>query len=58
MCPPISAAQLALAALLADWPVLLQTLLTSALLVCVMTYAAMPLSTRLFGRWLYGPPGD
>lgn len=52
--PLISLVQLTLAPLLADWPVLLRTLATSALLVCVMTYAAMPVVTRLFARWLYG----
>ena len=52
--PLISLVQLALVPLLGGWPLALRTLATSALLVCLMTYAAMPLATRLFARWLYG----
>jgi antibiotic biosynthesis monooxygenase (ABM) superfamily enzyme len=55
--PLIALVQVTLAPLLAGWPVLLRTLTTSALLVGLMTYGAMPLMTRLFSRWLYGPPG-
>jgi uncharacterized protein len=54
--PLISLVQVTLVPLLADWPILLRTLLTSVLFVCVMTYAVMPLMTRLLSRWLYGPP--
>jgi antibiotic biosynthesis monooxygenase (ABM) superfamily enzyme len=53
--PLILLAQATLVPLLSGWPVLLRTLVTSALLVCLMTYVAMPLVTRLFSRWLYGP---
>jgi antibiotic biosynthesis monooxygenase (ABM) superfamily enzyme len=38
-----------------EWPLLLRTLVSATLLVCTMTYVAMPLATRLFSRWLYGP---
>jgi antibiotic biosynthesis monooxygenase (ABM) superfamily enzyme len=55
--PLISLVQLTVVPLLDGWPVPLRTAVTSALLVCLMTYAAMPLMTRLFSRWLYGPPG-
>jgi antibiotic biosynthesis monooxygenase (ABM) superfamily enzyme len=54
--PLISLVQLLLAPLLSHWPLLLRTLATSSLLVCLMTYVVMPLMTRLFARWLYGPP--
>jgi antibiotic biosynthesis monooxygenase (ABM) superfamily enzyme len=40
---------------IAEWPLPLRTLATTALLVCTMTYLAMPLSTRALVRWLYGP---
>jgi antibiotic biosynthesis monooxygenase (ABM) superfamily enzyme len=36
------------------WPLPVRTLATTCGIVAVMTYAAMPLTTRLFGRWLYG----
>jgi len=51
--PLISLVQLALVPLLLEWPFMLRTLATTSLLVCVMTYAAMPLSTRLLSGWLY-----
>lgn len=54
--PLISLVQVTLVPLLANWPVLLRTLTTSALFVCLMTYLVMPPMTRLFSRWLYGPP--
>jgi antibiotic biosynthesis monooxygenase (ABM) superfamily enzyme len=54
--PLILLVQATLVPLLAEWPLPLRTLVTAALLVCLMTYGAMPLLTRLFGRWLYGPP--
>lgn len=53
--PLLLIAQMTLVPLLADWPLPLRALVTSATLVCLMTYAAMPLATRLFTRWLYGP---
>jgi antibiotic biosynthesis monooxygenase (ABM) superfamily enzyme len=52
--PLIMGVQLTLVPFMEDWPTPLRTLLTAALLVCVMTYAAMPLMTSLFSRWLYG----
>jgi antibiotic biosynthesis monooxygenase (ABM) superfamily enzyme len=55
--PLILLAQLTLAPLLASWPLVLRTLVTAGLLVCLMTYLAMPLMTRLFATWLYGRPG-
>ena len=55
--PLILLAQWALGPLLAGWPVPLRTLATSAILVGLMTYLVMPLMTRVFTRWLYGPPG-
>jgi uncharacterized protein len=51
--PLISLVQLFLVPLLPDWPVMVRTMVTSGLLVCVMTYLVMPLMTRAFGRWLY-----
>jgi antibiotic biosynthesis monooxygenase (ABM) superfamily enzyme len=56
--PLILGVQAAVAPHLADWPLPLRTLVTSALLVCVMTYAAMPLTTRMFAQWLYGPADE
>jgi len=53
--PLISLVQAYLAPLMSGWPVPARGLATSALLVCTMTYLAMPLTTRLFARWLYGP---
>jgi uncharacterized protein len=55
--PLIALVQTTVAPLLEGWPVLLRTLVTSALLVCVMIYVAMPLTTRLLSRWLYGTAG-
>jgi uncharacterized protein len=54
--PLIALVQVTLVPLMAGWPVLLRTLVSSALLVCLMSYAVMPLMTRLFSRWLYGTP--
>ena len=42
-----------LAPLLGFLPFLVRGLMISALLVLLMTYAVMPLMTRLFARWLY-----
>lgn len=52
--PLISLVQVLIVPLTSDWPILLRTLFTSSLLVCVMTYAVMPIMTRIFSRWLYG----
>ena len=52
--PLISLVQLLLVPMMPSWPVALRTLLTSALLVCLMTYVVMPGMTRLFSPWLYG----
>jgi uncharacterized protein len=54
--PLIMLTQLLLGPLMADWPMPLRSLATASLLVCVMTYAAMPLLTGLFSQWLNGPP--
>lgn len=54
--PLISLMQVTLVPLLIELPLLLRMFVTSALFVCLMTYAVMPLMTRLFARWLYGPP--
>src|SRR5262245_58240050 len=54
--PLIVAVQLTVTPGLAGWPLPLRVRVTAALLVCLMTYAAMPLMTRLLSRWLYGPP--
>lgn len=51
--PLILGVQLTLVPLLAEWPVLFRTFMTSAILVCLMTYVVMPLMTRIFLRWLY-----
>jgi uncharacterized protein len=53
--PLIMLVQATLVPLLGGVPVLLRTLLTSALFTCLMTYLVMPTLTRLFERWLYGP---
>jgi len=53
--PLISLVQFSLVPLLSDWPMLLRTLATTSLLVCIMTYGAMPLMTRMLSRWLYPP---
>ncbi|MET0070923.1 MAG: antibiotic biosynthesis monooxygenase [Candidatus Thiodiazotropha sp.] len=42
-----------LAPLISAWPSLLQTFLLTALVVVCLTYAVMPLLTRLFSGWLY-----
>jgi len=55
--PLIVVVQLTLAPVVADWPFLVRTFVSAALLVCLMTYLAMPLATRLFSRWLYTPAG-
>jgi antibiotic biosynthesis monooxygenase (ABM) superfamily enzyme len=39
--------------LMAEWPLSLRALASTSLLVVIMTYLAMPLSTRVLGRWLY-----
>lgn len=36
-------------------PLAVRTLVTSTLMLIIMTYAAMPMMTRLFSRWLYPP---
>jgi antibiotic biosynthesis monooxygenase (ABM) superfamily enzyme len=51
--PLISLVQATLSPHLSEWPLLLRTLTTTVLLILVMTYAAMPLVTRLLSRWLY-----
>lgn len=51
--PLISLAQGFLAPELADWPLLLRTLVLALLLIVIMTYAAMPLVTHLLTPWLY-----
>ncbi|WP_439625373.1 antibiotic biosynthesis monooxygenase [Gemmata sp.] len=52
--PLISVVQYAVVPALGDWPLVARTLATTVLMVCVMTYAAMPLMTRVLSRWLYG----
>ena len=52
--PLMLAANVTVAPLLADWPFPMRSLAMAALLVCLMTYGAMPFMTRLFTRWLYG----
>ncbi|WP_369161416.1 antibiotic biosynthesis monooxygenase [Candidatus Thiodiazotropha sp. LNASS1] len=39
--------------LMSAWPRLLQTIVLTALVVVCLTYAVMPLLTRLFSGWLY-----
>lgn len=39
--------------LMSAWPKLLQTIVLTALVVVCLTYAVMPLLTRLFSGWLY-----
>ena len=41
--------------LLASWPFLLRTSVSTGAMVCLMTYVVMPLWTRLFKKWLYAP---
>jgi uncharacterized protein len=54
--PLVSLALLLLAPLLAGYPFLARTALTSALLVLTMTYLVMPLLARAASRWLYPAP--
>ncbi len=53
--PLIQLANLTLVPLLALFPLplLLRSLIITAILVLLMTYVAMPRMTRLFSRWLY-----
>lgn len=37
------------------WPMIAQSLLINTLVVALLTWAIMPLLTRLFRPWLYGP---
>jgi antibiotic biosynthesis monooxygenase (ABM) superfamily enzyme len=53
--PLILLVALFVAPLIADWPLPFRALTSTSLLVVTMTYLAMPLSTRVLGRWLYGP---
>jgi hypothetical protein len=48
---------LALAPVSGGWPIPLRALVVVGLLVPVMTYAVMPLATRLFAAWLYPAVG-
>jgi antibiotic biosynthesis monooxygenase (ABM) superfamily enzyme len=52
--PLISLVQYAVVPVLDGWPLVVRTLATTVLMVCVMTYGAMPLVTRVASRWLYG----
>jgi uncharacterized protein len=56
--PLVSITLWLVAPLYADLPFLLRTAITSALLVCAMTYFAMPLLARRSERWLYGGGGQ
>ncbi|MEL6440559.1 MAG: hypothetical protein AAFQ80_15030 [Cyanobacteria bacterium J06621_8] len=53
--PLIQLANITLAPLLAlsSLPMLLQSLIITAILVLIMTYIAMPRMTKLFSKWLY-----
>ena len=53
--PLIQLAQLTIAPLLelTPLPLLLQSLIITAILVWLMTYVAMPRMTKLFSKWLY-----
>ena len=53
--PLIQLAHLTIAPLLklTPLPILLQSLIITAILVWLMTYVAMPRMTKLFSRWLY-----
>jgi uncharacterized protein len=53
--PLILAVQALVVPVMGHWPLPARTLASSALLVGAMTYLAMPLTTRLVARWLYGP---
>ena len=48
---------LAFAPVIGGWPIPLRALIVVGLLVPVMTYAVMPLMTRLFAAWLYPTAG-
>jgi antibiotic biosynthesis monooxygenase (ABM) superfamily enzyme len=39
-------------------PLAARTLLVTAVIVPLMTYAVMPVMTRLFARWLYSKPSE
>ena len=52
--PIITTLQLTLLPLIEDWPMPVRTLVTASIMVTTMTYVAMPFSTWLFSRWLYG----
>jgi antibiotic biosynthesis monooxygenase (ABM) superfamily enzyme len=52
--PLVSLVQWFLSPHLAGLPFLARTFVSATLLVSVMTYFAMPLSTRLLAPWLYG----
>jgi antibiotic biosynthesis monooxygenase (ABM) superfamily enzyme len=52
--PLVSITLWLVAPLYGDLPFLLRTALTSALLVCAMTYLVMPILARKAERWLYG----
>lgn len=56
--PLIQLANLTLSPLLKllPLPALLQSLIVTAILVLIMTYVAMPRTTRLFYQWLYPQP--
>jgi antibiotic biosynthesis monooxygenase (ABM) superfamily enzyme len=41
---------------LVELHVFVRSLISAVLLVCVMTYFAMPMMTRLFSGWLYHRP--
>ena len=41
---------------LEDWPLLVRSAMFPLILLSLMTYAMMPLVTRVLHRWLY--PGD
>ena len=56
--PLLLLVNLTLLPLLEGWPLPLRVLASSGLLVCLMTYGAMPMMTRLFARWLYGSPAE
>ena len=55
--PLVSITLWLVAPLYADLPFLLRTAITSALLVCAMTYFVMPFLARKGERWLYGSGG-
>jgi uncharacterized protein len=55
--PLLLLTQVVLVPTLGDWPVLARPLAVAGLMVPMMTYLVMPLATRVFARWLYGPGG-